>query len=40
VVTEAFFERPHALRRRHPALYEEVARFYRQDPATFVDDEG
>jgi Mlc titration factor MtfA (ptsG expression regulator) len=38
VVTEAFFERPHALRRRHPALYEEVARFYRQDPASFVED--
>ena len=40
VVTEAFFERPHALRRRHPALYEELARFYRQDPATFVNDRG
>jgi Mlc titration factor MtfA (ptsG expression regulator) len=38
VVTEAFFERPHALRRRHPALYAELARFYRQDPVTFVDD--
>lgn len=38
VVTEAFFERPHALRRRHPALYEELARFYRQDPTTFVDE--
>jgi len=36
VVTEAFFERPHALRRRHPALYERLAAFYRQDPTTFV----
>jgi Mlc titration factor MtfA (ptsG expression regulator) len=36
VVTEAFFERPHALRRRHPKLYEALARFYRQDPAKFV----
>jgi Mlc titration factor MtfA (ptsG expression regulator) len=38
VVTEAFFERPHALRRRHPALYAELAHFYRQDPAMYVDD--
>ena len=36
VVTEAFFEQPHALRRRHPALYERLAAFYRQDPASFV----
>lgn len=33
VATEAFFERPHELRRRHPELYEELMRFYRQDPA-------
>jgi Mlc titration factor MtfA (ptsG expression regulator) len=36
VVTEAFFERPHALRSRHAKLYEALARFYRQDPAAFV----
>ena len=36
VVTEAFFERPHALERRHPALYERLASFYRQDPRSFV----
>lgn len=36
VVTEAFFERPHALRSRHPALYERLASFYRQDPTAFV----
>ena len=36
VVTEAFFERPHALRRRHPELYERLAAFYRQDPTGFV----
>jgi hypothetical protein len=35
VVSEAFFERPEALRRKHPALYEELQLFYRQDPATF-----
>ncbi len=39
VVTEAFFERPRALRRRHPELYEALARFYRQDPVTFVPEE-
>ena len=38
VVTEAFFERPHALQRLHPALYEELSRFYRQDPRTFVGE--
>jgi Mlc titration factor MtfA (ptsG expression regulator) len=32
VVTESFFERPHQLQRRHPALYEELKDFYRQDP--------
>lgn len=28
VATECFFERPEALRRRHPELYAELARFY------------
>jgi len=36
VITEAFFERPHALRRRHPELFDRLAAFYRQDPTTFV----
>jgi Mlc titration factor MtfA (ptsG expression regulator) len=35
VVTEMFFEKPRALKQRHPALYEELAAFYRQDPAAF-----
>ena len=39
VVTEAFFERPHALRRRHPALYARLSAFYQQDPSTFVPTE-
>ena len=34
VVTEMFFEKPRALKRRHPELYAELATFYRQDPAT------
>jgi len=32
VVTEAFFERPAPLRKKHPALYDELKLFYRQDP--------
>jgi Mlc titration factor MtfA (ptsG expression regulator) len=38
VITEAFFERPHALKRRHPEMYDALARFYRQDPVTFVPE--
>lgn len=33
VVTEAFFEKPAALKRRHPELYAELMDFYQQDPA-------
>lgn len=33
VVTEAFFEKPRALRRKHPELYEELKLYYKQDPA-------
>lgn len=33
VVTEMFFERPAALERRHPELYDELRQFFRQDPA-------
>ena len=33
VATEAFFEKPLALKRRHRALYEQLALFYKQDPA-------
>jgi len=32
VVTEAFFDTPGELAREHPALYEVLAAFYRQDP--------
>ena len=35
VVTEAFFERPRALRARHPELYAEFTRFFRQDPTRY-----
>jgi MtfA peptidase len=33
VATEAFFERPGTLRKKHPELYDELRMFYRQDPA-------
>ena len=33
VATESFFERPLQLQREHPALYDQLKRFYRQDPA-------
>lgn len=37
VVTEMFFERPLALRRRHPELYAELVAFYAQDPAARLE---
>jgi Mlc titration factor MtfA (ptsG expression regulator) len=36
VATEAFFERPEALRRLHGQLYEQLKAFYNQDPAERV----
>lgn len=33
VATECFFEKPRPLERAYPALYEELRRFYRRDPA-------
>ncbi|HEU4364248.1 MAG TPA: M90 family metallopeptidase [Candidatus Krumholzibacteria bacterium] len=35
VVTESFFERPLALRREYPELYEELAAYYHVDPASW-----
>lgn len=32
VITEAFFERPKALKEKHPELYEELRKFFQQDP--------
>ncbi len=37
VVTEELFERAEVLRARHPALYAELASFYRIDPAALSD---
>ncbi len=33
VMSEAFFESPQELRKRYPDVYEQLALFYRQDPA-------
>lgn len=33
VATEVFFEKPRRLQEEHPALYEVLRQFYRQDPA-------
>src|SRR2546427_307586 len=35
VSTEAFFERPHALRARHPKLYAELQKYFQQDPVEY-----
>jgi len=35
VITETFFERPRALKKKHPRLYEQLQRFYKQDPTTY-----
>lgn len=33
VAAESFFEQPRELRREHPDLYEQLRRYFRQDPA-------
>lgn len=39
VATEAFFEKPRALQRKHPALYEEFRSYYRMDPAAWREED-
>ncbi|MBN2561921.1 MAG: zinc-dependent peptidase [Phycisphaerae bacterium] len=34
VITEAFFEQPVQMKRRHPELYDQLVSFYQQDPAS------
>lgn len=38
VATEFFFEKPLQLKRRHPALYEELERYYRLDPTQWREE--
>jgi Mlc titration factor MtfA (ptsG expression regulator) len=35
VATECFFEKPGQMKERYPELYEELKKFYRQDPITY-----
>lgn len=37
VATECFFEKPHELRARHPALYSQLKDFYVQDPGALME---
>jgi MtfA peptidase len=36
VVTEVFFEQPQALKQQHPALYQQLAQYYRLDPGLWI----
>jgi Mlc titration factor MtfA (ptsG expression regulator) len=38
VATECFFQCPHHMQQHLPALFDELARYYRQDPRTSVND--
>jgi len=40
VASETFFEQPGALKRKHPELYEQLALFYKQDPAARYESGG
>jgi Mlc titration factor MtfA (ptsG expression regulator) len=35
VATETFFEKPHAMKRRHPELYEALKGYYKLDPVAW-----
>ena len=35
VSVEAFFERPKAMKNRHPEMYEQLQRYFRQDPSEY-----
>lgn len=37
VATECFFEKPRQMSQKHPKLYEELKKFYRQDPVSWSE---
>jgi MtfA peptidase len=39
LVTECSFEGPAQLKKRHPALYDELKGFYHQDPEPILRDD-
>jgi MtfA peptidase len=38
VVTETFFEKPRQMQRKHPDLYEQLSKYYKIDPASWVEE--
>jgi Mlc titration factor MtfA (ptsG expression regulator) len=38
VATETFFEKPHAMQRKHPELYEVLKGYYKLDPVEWEED--
>lgn len=38
VATETFFEKPHAMKRRHPELYEVLKEYYKLNPMEWGED--
>lgn len=40
VMSEAFFEAPHTLLQEYPDVYQQLAAFYRQDPALRMNRDG
>ncbi len=39
VAVEAFFERPKAMKNRHPQMYEQLQRYFKQDPKEYSAEE-
>ena len=39
VSTEAFFEKPRQLRKKHPDLYDTLKGYYKLDPAEWMPDQ-
>jgi Mlc titration factor MtfA (ptsG expression regulator) len=40
VASEAFFEKPKQMRKKHPDLFEELKKFYNVDPTSWVSAKG
>ena len=36
VATETFFDNPHAMKKEHPKLYDELQQYYRLDPEKWI----
>jgi MtfA peptidase len=40
VATESFFERPVDMKKKHPKLYEQMKKYYKQNPVDYFDERG